>query len=310
MIVSLAANAAPAAEQERMRMNTKEPGQAWRFASLTISDGEFDSFKNLIFEKSGIHLRESKRELLRTRLGALIREKGLGSFKEYFEFILNDRSGRELVAMLDAVSTNVTSFFREDGHFEYLGKTVAPMVIKRYEKSSIKNIRGWSAGCSSGEEAYSIAITLLEVAGLGGRGWEMKVLATDISTEMLEKGQRGEYPEDKLKSAPGRLRQKYFDKVEKESEKIYSVKPEVKKLISFRRFNLMTARYPFKRKFDFIFCRNVMIYFDRPTQQSLIGKFYDALEPGGALMIGHSESLTGIDHRFKYVRPTIYQKPE
>ncbi|MDH5638066.1 MAG: chemotaxis protein CheR, partial [Nitrospinota bacterium] len=233
-----------------------------------------------------------------------------GSFREYYDFILNDRSGRELVAMLDAVSTNVTSFFREGGHFDYLGKTVAPAVIRRNEKSPIKTIRGWSAGCSSGEEAYSIAITLLEVTGLGGRGWDTKILATDISTEMLERAQRGEYSAEKLKSAPGRLTQKYFDKTERDSEKIYSVKPDVKKLVSFRRFNLMTAKYPFKRKFDFIFCRNVMIYFDRPTQQALIGKFFDALEPGGALMIGHSESLTGIEHRFKYMLPTIYQKPE
>ena len=310
MTVSLATNAAPAAERERVKMRTEQPNQAWRFSDLTISDGEFDSFKNLVFDKSGIHLRESKRELLRTRLGALIRERGLGSFREYYDFILNDRSGRELVAMLDAVSTNVTSFFREGGHFDYLGKTVAPAVIRRNEKSPIKTIRGWSAGCSSGEEAYSIAITLLEVTGLGGRGWDTKILATDISTEMLERAQRGEYSAEKLKSAPGRLTQKYFDKTERDSEKIYSVKPDVKKLVSFRRFNLMTAKYPFKRKFDFIFCRNVMIYFDRPTQQALIGKFFDALEPGGALMIGHSESLTGIEHRFKYMLPTIYQKPE
>jgi len=281
----------------------------WRYTPLNVSDAEFKAFRDLIFEKSGISLRDSKRELLRTRLGVVIRSKGLGSFGEYYDYVQADRTGRELVAMLDAVSTNVTSFFREPLHFEYLEKTVIPTVIKRQEKTVMKQLRGWSAGCSSGEEPYSIAITLLESSGLVGR-WDMKVLATDISTEMLERAQQGEYSDETLKSAPKRLVSKYFSRDEAGGRRRYSINPAARELVSFRRFNLMTPQYPFKRKFDFIFCRNVMIYFDRKTQETLVNKFYNALEQGGALMIGHSESLTGIDHRFRYIQPTIYQKPE
>ena len=291
-------------------MMNEQSLEGWRHRPIPVSGGEFNMFKDLIFEKSGIKLKESKIELLKTRLSVRIRAMGLQSFSEYYHFITQDRSGRELVAMLDAISTNVTSFFREIVHFKYLEEVLAPAVAARSGSQIFKEIRGWSAGCSSGEEPYSMAITLLECPAVNGPKWDIRILATDISTEMLERAQAGEYPAEKLDSVPGRLLAKYFDKIEADGVSIRKIKPIAAKLAHFRRFNLMASVFPFKRKFHFIFCRNVMIYFDRPTQQQLISRFFDALEPGGALMIGHSESLTGLNHSFKYVKPTIYLKPE
>lgn len=275
--------------------------------SMSLSDREFKMFRELIFEKSGINLHDGKKELLRTRLGSRIRVKELSSFKDYYDLIKKDKTDNELMGLLDAISTNLTSFFREINHFHFLEKNIIPEILARGGESNNKVLRCWSAGCSSGEEPYTIVLSLLENSEVSG-SWGIKMLATDISVEMLEKATRAVYAEEKIETVPKSMIRKYFVKGTKDKEGLYRVRQEISELVQFKRFNLMTKDFPFKHKFDFIFCRNVMIYFDKPTQEVLIAKFYDALAKGGYLLIGHSESLTGIQHQFKYMLPTIYKK--
>lgn len=274
---------------------------------IDLTDREFQLFRSLIFEKSGITLNEGKKELVRTRLGSKLRKGGFGSFKEYYNYVLDDRTGEELVTLLDAISTNLTSFFREINHFHYLRKNIIPEIMEKKRNDSAKEIRAWSAGCSSGEEPYSLAFTLADILQ-GGKSWDVKLLATDISTKVLARAARGVYTEEQVKTVPKEMAMKFLDRVVEDGDRLYKIKHDIKGMIQFKRFNLMTPTFPFKRGFDFIFCRNVMIYFDKPTQQTLINKFYGALSEGGYLMIGHSESLTGVQHRFKYMQPTIYRK--
>lgn len=274
---------------------------------VDLTDREFQLFRALIFEKSGITLNDGKKELVRTRLGSKLRKGGFGSFREYYNHVLDDRTGEELVTLLDAISTNLTSFFREANHFQYLRKNILPEIMGKKGHDSPREIRAWSAGCSSGEEPYSLAFTLADMLH-GDKSWVVKLLATDISTKVLARAARGAYTEEQVKTVPKEMASKFLDRVVEDGERLYRVRPEIKGLIQFKRFNLMTPTFPFKRGFDFIFCRNVMIYFDKPTQQTLINKFYGALSEGGYLMIGHSESLTGVQHRFKYMQPTIYKK--
>jgi len=273
-----------------------------------ITDREFEMFKNLIFQKSGISLHEGKKELVRTRLSSRLRERGFNTYMEYYNYVRDDDTGTELISLLDAISTNLTSFFREINHFHFLAKTIIPEIVAKKRMSGSKEVRAWSAGCSSGEEPYSIAFTMMDHMETI-QTWDVKILGTDLSTQVLEKAARGVYKETQLQTVPKNIIRKYFEPAPPDGDlKLYRVRDEVKRIIFFKRFNLMTPKFPFKRKFDFIFCRNVMIYFDKPTQQTLINKYYDTLAEGGYLLIGHSESLTGVSHKFKYVQPTIYQK--
>lgn len=276
--------------------------------SADISDREFEMFRKLIFEKSGINLHQGKRELVRTRLGSRLRRLGFRTYREYYKYVEDDKSGDELVNLLDAISTNLTSFYREMNHFQFLIKTIIPEMVERKRAAGVREARAWSAGCSSGEEPYSIAFTLMDHMETI-QTWDVKILATDISTQMLERAAGGLYTEEQAKTLPRNILLKYFTREDVDGKKMYRIRDEVKEVVFFKRFNLVTSGFPFKRKFDFIFCRNVMIYFDKPTQQTLVNKFYSVLAGGGYLLIGHSESLTGIRHQFKYVQPTIYQKP-
>ncbi len=276
--------------------------------SYELSEKEFRLFQQLVCNKSGISLHEGKRELVRTRLASRLRAFGFGSYTEYYKFVEQDKTGEELVSLLDAISTNLTSFFRENAHFEFLIKTVIPQIAEYKRKSGEKDVRVWSAGCSSGEEPYSLAFTLMDNMETI-QTWDVKILATDLSTDVLAIAARGVYKNEKVKSIPPGVIRKYFQKGSGENEGFYRVRPEARRLIHFKRFNLMTSVFPFRHKFDFIFCRNVMIYFDKPTQETLVNKYYNALVPGGYLMIGHSESLSGVKHNFKYDQPTIYRKP-
>jgi len=287
-------------------MNSVNTGQMAKGA-ITLSDTEFRMFRELIFEKSGISLHDGKKELLRTRLGGRLRARDLSSFKDYYDFIKNDNSDGELMGLLDAISTNLTSFFREINHFHFLKEKIVPAILDRGRASNNKVLRCWSAGCSSGEEPYTIIFSLLDNEEISD-SWDIKMLATDISVEMLEKATRAVYAEEKIKTVPKNMVRKYFVKGTKGKQGLYRVRKEISRLVQFKRFNLMTSNFPFQHKFDFIFCRNVMIYFDKPTQETLTSKYYNALAKGGYLMIGHSESLTGLQHQFKYVLPTIYHK--
>lgn len=273
--------------------------------SLQISDTEFNKFRDLVYQRAGINLHHGKKQLVQARLSRLLRQEGLHSFHDYYDLVLNDKTGNKLVELLDRISTNHTYFFREKDHLDFLTDTILSNIIKSKKGADAREIRLWSAGCSSGEEPYSIAIKILEDGDLPS-DIRLKILATDLSTKVIETAARGVYREDKLKNITPEMKRKYFQKGRDRSEGFYRVIKPVRELITYRKFNLMD-QFPFRRKFDVIFCRNVMIYFDRETQQRMVNKFTQYIQPGGYFIVGHSESLSGIQHQLQYIVPTIYK---
>jgi len=270
-----------------------------------LTEAQFQKISRLVQELCGINLHQGKKQLVQTRLNKRLRELGLRDYGEYIEYIMHDTDGVELTAMLDAISTNLTRFFREDEHFTYLAKQILPAAMARTGRH--RRLRFWSAGCSTGEEPYSIAITVYDhVPDLSA--WDVKILATDLSTQVLARARKAVYPADRVRAVPAQLRSRCFDCIQARPERLYRVKDSVRSLVHFARLNLMDP-WPMAGPFDAIFCRNVMIYFDKPTQADLINRFWKLLAPGGTLLIGHSESLTGIRHSFRYVQPTVYEKP-
>ena len=273
-----------------------------------LSDKEFELFRKLIYDHSGIALNETKKELLRTRLRKRLVRDGYTTYKDYYDDVLNDSSGRMMVPLLDDISTNLTSFFREINHFHLLDKTMPDWIAEK-EKAGDKVFRAWSAGCSTGEEPYSLMFTLLSHLGDKIPPWNIKFLATDLNTEVLTKASNGIYPKERLANVPAPFMKAYVENYgEDRGKQMVRIKDEVRNFITYRRLNLMRPRFPFKHKFDFIFCRNVMIYFDKETQEALVQKYSSHLRSGGYLFIGHSESLTGLNHDLSYVIPTVYKK--
>ena len=268
----------------------------------TLTDKEFELFKNLIYQQVGINLDPTKKTLLVSRFGKRIRELRLPTFQAYYDCVSGKGGEEELTKLLDLISTNKTEFFREPFHFEFLREQVLPEVQGR------KTLRVWSSASSSGEEPYSIAMSLRDALPDISR-WDIKILASDISTRVLAKAASGMYEEERVSQLPKDLVHRHFLCGKGPQAGKLKVRPDVAKLVAFRRINLMDPTFPIRSPVDVIFCRNVMIYFDRPTQTRLIGKFFRYLRPGGYLFIGHSESLQWIDHHFTYLRPTIYQKP-
>jgi chemotaxis protein methyltransferase CheR len=283
-------------------------------ANFFIDQADFDLVRSVVYKHCGISLSEDKKALVQARITKQMRVGGFTSAKAYLQKVMLDRAGKIFSEFIDAISTNLTSFFREDQHFKYLSETVLPAMLARKQLAGDGRITTWSAACSSGEEAYSMAITLLEAANrrpVGSTRWDMRILATDISTRMLATARAGIYKESGLSAVPALCRAKYFTTSPSSpgESPLVAVSPEVQALVRLRHLNLMD-KWPFKGPFDFIFCRNVMIYFDKPTQETLIDRFWNCLSPGGLLFTGHSESLNGVQHRFVSCRPSIYQKPE
>ncbi|MEN6333346.1 MAG: protein-glutamate O-methyltransferase [Phycisphaerales bacterium] len=274
---------------------------------ISLGEQEFRLISDLVYEHCGINLHDGKKELVRARLAKRLREGRFETFSEYIRHVMDDPTGREFSLLVDSLSTNLTKFFREDQHFEYMRSQLLPRIMAAKQSRRELRIRAWSAGCSTGEEPYSIAITLLEAVQGRGR-WDIKLLATDVSTRVLDQAQRGLYDKDRIEPIPLPLRSKYLNHVRERGQELYEVGDSLRGVVLFRYLNLM-QEWPVEGPLDFIFCRNVMIYFDKPTQGRLINRYYDLLGPGGVLFTGHSESLTGIDHKFKYVQPTIYTKP-
>jgi chemotaxis protein methyltransferase CheR len=273
-----------------------------------LSNEEFELFRGLIYKTSGIHLTSSKKELVKARLSKRLVKTGIDSFEQYYNFVTKyDKNGEELVHLLDSISTNKTDFFREKNHFDFLNTKLLPELIEKKETAGIKTFRIWCAASSSGEEPYTLAITILNHIN-PNNGWDIKILATDISTKMLQEAIKGIYKQDSLKSISPEIVSAHFTRVVLDDADYFKAKDHLKKIITFRRFNLMTSTFPFKNPFDFIFCRNVMIYFDTDTQHRLILKFYDCLPEGGYLFVGHSETLAKKTHGFKYIQPAVYQK--
>ena len=230
--------------------------------TINITDREFDKLRKLIYEQSGINLNDGKKALVQGRLNKLLKTGSFNSFRQYYDYLINDDgSGEELMSMLDAITTNLTSFFREERHFDYLNTSYLPNLVERRHKEGLLQVRVWSAGCSSGEEPYSLAITILENIE-NPQHWDLTILASDISIKMLHVAQHGRYAKERLRSLPFGTMMQYFDKSIQDKKEFYRARPLLKQLIKFRQFNLMD-QFQFKRPFDIIFCRNVMIYFDK-----------------------------------------------
>ena len=274
---------------------------------LILSEKEFRIVSDLVYKHCGINLHTGKKELVRARLAKRLRLLKIRTFAEYIDYAINDPSGKEFTMLIDSLSTNLTSFFRENQHFDYLNRVFYPAMLQRKSTAQNFRIRAWSAGCSSGEEPYTIAITLLDMLQGQGR-WDVRVLATDISTKVLGIAKAGIYESKRVDPVSPQQKQKYLLRTKVDDQQCYEVSKALRDIITFGQLNLM-GQWPIQGPIDFIFCRNVMIYFDKQTQQRLIGRYWDMLDSGGLLFTGHSESLTGIEHKFKYVQPTIYAKP-
>ena len=275
--------------------------------NITLTEKDFRMVSEVIYEHCGIHLHEGKKELVRARLAKQIRVGGFADVQDYLNHVFKDKTGRAFSIMVDSLSTNLTSFFRESQHFNYLQQMHLPALMQRKQKQGRQRIRAWSAGCSSGEEPYTIAITLLDA--VQGRGaWDVKVLGTDISTRMLDTAGKGIYSAQRVAPVPAVLKQRYLIASKVQGHKQFEVSKALRDVVILKYLNLMES-WPIKGPLDFIFCRNVMIYFDKPTQERLVNRYFEVLDHKGILFTGHSESLTGIQHGFTYVEPTIYMKP-
>jgi chemotaxis protein methyltransferase CheR len=271
------------------------------YSKTPLHPNDFSQISQIVYEHAGIRLNSGKEELVRSRLIKRLRALGIASFQEYLNHVKEDRTAQELNVMIDSLTTNKTSFFRENQHFEYLRTQVLPTLKNRND-----GLRVWSAGCSSGEEPYSIAMLLFEECPGIDRS-AMKILATDISSRVLTKARAGEYEEDYIRDVPAPLLAKYFSLVRTNSSRIYRVNDNIRNMVRFARLNLM-ENWPMKGPFDVIFCRNVMIYFDNASQRDLVHRFSEMVTPGGHLLVGHSESLVASSGEFKYVRPATYMK--
>jgi chemotaxis protein methyltransferase CheR len=272
---------------------------------MRITDEEFGLLRSLIYKRFGINLTDQKRSLLVGRLQKVLRQTGHTSFKSYYDALLEDSTEQALSQLVDRISTNHTYFYREKSHFDFFIETALPRLKPVLERQNNRDIRIWCAGCSSGEEAYMLLMLLREYLGSQYSRWDGGILATDISSRVLDVARRGIYAEDRLRMLPEHLRRKYFRQL---SGGQYEVVDDLRQEATFRRFNLMNDVFPFKKPFHIIFCRNVMIYFDDPTRKTLVAKFHKHTADGGYFFLGHSETLGRGQSLFKYLAPAVYQK--
>lgn len=270
-----------------------------------LKNSDFEKISRLVYEQCGIYLHEGKKELVKARLGKRLRAGNYKSFTDYYNYVTTEDGTAELITMLDSISTNLTSFFREESHFVRLRQIITSTSGRPVDRLGRHEFKIWSAGCSTGEEPYTLAITFVEATGQ--MPLDVSILATDISTKVLKVAQSGIYHQEKIKNIAQPLLKKYFQIGTGKSAGYVRIKDGLKKLISFQRFNLMEI-FPSQNSYEVIFCRNVMIYFDKQTQNILVNKFYDSLKSGGYFFVGHSESLTGLKHQFQYVEPSVYKK--
>ncbi len=266
-----------------------------------LRTADFQKIARLAYQHFGLDLQPGKEALVESRIGKKLRELGLCSFSDYLKLLEADTSGELLTGMVDLLTTNHTSFFREPRHFDFLTETILPALSTRSE------LHLWSAACSSGEEPYSLAMTLLEQAREHTIP-TVRIRATDISTRVLAHAKNAIYTTDRCSSIPAPVQQRYLLRGTGNQAGAFRFKPEVRAMIDFSRLNLMDP-LPELSPCSVIFCRNIMIYFDRPTQQSLVQRLTERLEPGGYLFIGHSESLNTITHTLDYISPAIWRKP-
>jgi chemotaxis protein methyltransferase CheR len=271
---------------------------------LQVNEKQYRQLAALVYSLSGINLGDSKKELLRARLAKRMRTCGCPDVCNYIDRLQTDKTGQELVLFLDCITTNKTDFFREPQHFDFLVRDLLPKLDKLCGPNA--PLRIWSAACSTGEEPYTLAMVLQENRAF----WERRgasILASDLSTKVLEHAKNAVYTQDRVADLPRQVLTTYFQRGTNRWLGYVRVRPELRAMVQYRRINLMDT-FNFDQPFHVIFCRNVMIYFDKPTQERLVEKFHQCLVKGGYLFVGHSESLTGINHRFSYVRPAVYCK--
>lgn len=273
---------------------------------MEITEAEFQRLVKFMYDNFGINL-SAKKVLIQGRLGNMLRDRGFKSYSEYLDVVMNDKTGAEITTILNKLTTNHTFFMREPEHYTFLRETILPYMLQTCAKDH--SIRIWSAACSSGEECYTTAMLIDEVLGPEKAKWDTRILATDISQKVITKAKVGIYQEDGMKGLSNEWKSRYFNKL---SDGSYEICQAIKDEVIFKTFNLMDPmpeKYK-SRPFDLIFCRNVMIYFDVPTKQALVDRFYDVVKPGGYFFIGHAESINRSDTRFQYVKPAIYRRPE
>ena len=277
-----------------------EPSDMEQEREFAFTQKDFQFIRKLIAEQTGISLSEAKSQMVYSRLSRRLRVLKIASFAQYCEFLHHDNSD-ELTQFVNAITTNLTAFFRENHHFDYLANTLLPKI---FSTAPHKRVRIWSAGCSTGEEPYSIAITLRENMPKYG-GWDIKILATDLDSDVVAKAASGVYQERALNGVSKHRIKQYFSKSKQSGQ--LTVNPEIRDLITFKQLNLMND-WPMKGPFDIIFCRNVVIYFNVETQRRLFKRYADMLVNNGHLFIGHSETLFKVSNDFELIGGTIYRK--
>jgi len=270
-----------------------------------MTDNDFKKFSEFVHKRVGIKLTSAKKSMVETRLNKRMRALGLRSHHDYVSYVFSEEGmEKELSNLIDAVTTNTTHFFRENQHFEYLSGRILPAWLQ--QQGLYKRMRLWSAGCSIGMEPYTMAMVLGEFASRN-TGFEYAILGTDISTQALRDAIRAVYDEERVATVPRAMKEKYLLRSRDRLRRQVRIVPDLRQKVEFRHLNFM-EEFTFKEPFDIIFCRNVVIYFDRETQERLFAKFCRFIKPGGHLVIGHSESLTGMSLPLRQVAPTIYQR--
>ncbi len=264
-----------------------------------MSASELTTFQNLLHDKTGIVLGDSKRALVESRVTQRLRALNMESFPAYLNFLANDKSGDEMIQLIDVISTNITRFFREADHFDLLQTE-----MDKWATQGKTRMRIWSAACSTGEEPYTIAMSVDEL--VKKHRLDFKILATDISTRVLAHAKAGVYEEDRLANIPDNLKNRYFRRQSGSGPARYAVSEQLKNMMIFHRLNFTVFPYPIKGIFDVIFCRNAMIYFDRDLRTRMVREFARLLRPGGILMIGHAETLIGLENQYRTIKPSVY----
>jgi chemotaxis protein methyltransferase CheR len=275
-------------------------------AFLRMDDESFERLSTFVTREYGIKLPAVKKTMLESRLNKKVKSLGMSSYAQFLDFIFSDAGKQgELFSVIDLITTNKTDFYREPAHFEYLLENFLPAYVREHRN---RNLRIWSAGCATGEEPYTLIIVLEEFKKRCA-DFTYSLLASDISNRVLQTAHTGVYHQDRIADIPTDLKRAYFLRSKDKESALVRVKPEFRKKITYRRINLMDYHYGMtKGDLDIIFCRNVLIYFDKPTQERVIKKFSDHLRSGGLLFLGHSESLMGMNVSLKQIKPTIYQQ--
>lgn len=276
--------------------------------SLSMSEKDFQRCSQFVQSELGIKMPPAKKTMLESRLRKRLRCMSMDTFEEYVEYVFSPEGRKhELVNMMDAVTTNKTDFFREPAHFDHLLSSVLPDLVDTSGIGVRRPLHAWSAGCSTGEEPYTLAMVLQEFSERCS-GFNFRILGTDISTRVLDTAVRGVYAEEKVEPVPQQMKKKYLMKSRDRQKPLVRVVPELRKKVTFCRVNLMNSNYGIGDKIDIVFCRNVIIYFEKQTQEELINRLCDQLDPGGYLFLGHSETLHGMTAPLVQAAPMVYRK--